>query len=371
MTEFRDIAATLIGPHARNVRRDLGDLTELSASIAAQGLLQPLVVAPEGDEYVLIAGHRRHAAAAKAGVTSLPCIVRTDLDTPAKVIAAMLTENLQRTDLTVMEEADAYAQLELLGVKEAAIVKTTGRSRKTVHERLLLASLPTERREQYESGTLTLDGAVKCAKLRQAHADDTEILALIDGAGTWQFGSGSYGIDSKIARAIEDRNRADQPDEDEGDEDTIDYAAARAEREAEWKQRAERQARLDAVTASTDRMYDWLSGRIAVQAQGVVDGLLDWAIDELISENGHDCDDWAPMLGIDPPGEDEDCDDAQLRIASSAKQLPHQEKVIALALVASGAAKPKPYWFSEHARSMAALGYPLSADDTALMGEQQ
>lgn len=366
---FERVKVDRITPHERNVRRDLGNLDELAASIKAQGLLQPLVVAPlkDGDgstqHYVLVAGHRRHAAAAKAGVESLPCIVRDDLDTPAKVIEAMLVENLQRTDLTVMEEADAYAQLELLGVKEAAISKTTGRSRKTVHERLLLASLPTERREQYESGKLSLEGAVKCAKLRQQYAEDTEILALIDKAATYSFGSG-YGIEYTISRLLEDRNRPDEPEDD--DEDTIDYAGQRSEREAQWeKERQEREARRAALAASTERMYDWLSGRLAVQAQTVVDGLLNWALDSVVTDYGTD--DWQAMVGVEPCGEDEDVDDANLRITTTLKQLPHQDKVIALVLAVSGAANRQPYWFDEHALSMAAIGYPLTDDDKSLM----
>jgi ParB/RepB/Spo0J family partition protein len=264
---FERIKTDWITPHDRNVRRDLGDLDELAASIKAQGLLQPLVVAPRTDsdsvtrEYVIVAGHRRHAAATKAGLETVQCIVRDDLDTPAKVIEAMLVENLQRTDLTVMEEADAYAQLELLGVKEAAIVKTTGRSRKTVHERLLLASLPTERRQQYETGKLSLEGAVKCAKLRQQYADDTEILELIDKAGTYSFAQSGYGIDYTISRILEDRNRPQEPEDD--DEDTIDYAGKRAEREAEWEKRqAEQKAEQERLAEIWRSHNEWIGGLI-------------------------------------------------------------------------------------------------------------
>jgi ParB/RepB/Spo0J family partition protein len=361
-----------IAAHDSNVRRDVSDLTELAASIKGMGVLQPLVVAPDpGTEdqgslgYVLVAGHRRHAAAVKAGLAKVPCIVRADLDTPAKVIQAMLVENLQRTDLTVMEEADAYAQLELLGVKEAAIVKATGRAKSTVHQRRQLASLPEERRQQVADGKLTIEAGVACAKLRTEWADDEEILALIDEAEPWQFSS-SYGLTYKIQRVLDARN----PQPEEGDDDAIDYSGQRAEREAQWeKDRAEREARLAALAASTERMYDWLSGRIAVQAQTVIDGLIDWSLKEL--RDNYSTDTMLPVLGIDPPGEDEDVDDADLRIAASLKALPHQEKVIALALAVSGAANRKPYWFDEHARSLATLGYPLTDEDRALMKAEE
>jgi ParB/RepB/Spo0J family partition protein len=366
MNTYRDIPVARVTPHATNVRRYLGDLTELTASIKGMGLLQPLTVAPHpdvkvGNDYVLIAGHRRFAAAQKAGVTEVPCIVRDDLDTPAKQLQAMLVENLQRTDLTVMEEADAYAQLELLGVKEAAIVKTTGRSKSIVHQRLQLAALPAERRQQVADGKLTIEAGVRCAKLRSEWADDEEILALIDEAEPWQFSS-NYGLTYKIQRVLDARN----PQPEDEDDDAIDYSGQRAEREAEWeKQREERELRLAALAASTERMYDWLSGRLAVQAQAVIDGLIDWSLEEL--RDNYSTDSMLPVLGIEPCGDDEDVDDADLRIAASLKALPHQEKVIALALAVSGAADRKPYSFDEHARSLAAIGYPLTAEDKALM----
>jgi hypothetical protein len=201
-------------------------------------------------------------AARQSGADAVPCIVRFDLDSQAKQLEAMLVENLQRTDLTVMEEADAYQQLELLGVKEAAIAKSTGRSRKTVHERLLLASLPTSRREQYEAGRLSLEGAVKCAKLRQQYADDSEIVELIDAAQTYSFGMNGYGIDYQIKSILDRRNGLDEDDEVADDE--IDYDGKRAEREAEWeRQRQEREARMAEQAKAIERMYEWMSGRIA------------------------------------------------------------------------------------------------------------
>lgn len=274
---FERIPVDRITPHDRNVRHDLGDLDELAASIKAHGVLQPLVVAPVpisehpsleeltmgNEQYVLIAGHRRLAAAVKAGVESVPCIVRDDLDSLAKQLEAMLCENLQRTDLTVMEEADAYQQLELLGVKEAAIAKSTGRARKTVHQRLLLASLPTDRRQEFESNALTLDGAVQCAKLRAQWADDAEILALIDKAGSWSFGSSTYGVKSKIDRLLQERKRAAEPEPEPDDvpvevegQSTVDDQI----RESAWEQRqkAER-AEAAALAPLWERQTAWLA----------------------------------------------------------------------------------------------------------------
>jgi ParB/RepB/Spo0J family partition protein len=366
MSDLQTIPVASIRPHVHNVRRDLGDLTELVDSIKGVGLLQPLTVAPDadGDGFVIIAGHRRFAAAVQSGADALPCIVRFDLSSLAKQLQAQLVENLQRTDLTVMEEADAYQQLELLGVKEAAIAKATGRSRATVHQRLLLASLPTERREQYEGGKLSLEGAVKCAKLRQQYADDAEILTAIDKAETWAFRDG-WGIDRQIEQILEDRTPKPEPEADDDDGDTIDYAGKRAEREAEWeRQRQEREQRGAAYKAARDRMYDWLSGRIAVRDEVVAERLIDLALEVAVQG---EVDRVLPLLGIDPPGEDEDVDDATLRVSRAAKALDPFDKVLLLALVVSEATSEYAY-VPEYARDMAGLGYPLTDDDKAVLG---
>lgn len=144
-----------ISPHPRNPRRDVGDVTDLAASIAAVGLLEPLVVAPWPNdlgptpdptcptcgatgkcrtpagtaakawhaprqdlyadgvrvEYVVICGHRRLAAVLTAGAANVPVVVRDDLTTTAAQLEAMLVENLHRADLTPIEEARAYQAL--------------------------------------------------------------------------------------------------------------------------------------------------------------------------------------------------------------------------------------------------------------------
>ena len=279
MTSLSIIEIERIKPHAANVRRDLGDLAELAASIKAQGLLQPLTVAPSDDDYLVIAGHRRLAAAQQAGLATVPCIIRSDLSTQKAQIEAMLVENLQRSDLTVMEEADAYAQLELLGVKEAGIAKATGRSKATVHQRLLLAGLPTKRRQEFEAGKLSLEAAVMCAKLRAQYDDDPGILELIDKAPNWKFTS-SYGLKYDIKRVLEDRKPKPQPDDDpmdDSDEISDDNLAIRnqttvesqlrdAERDKQrarfremWVQQTEYMTdRLDLVFRSQDLDFGWL-----------------------------------------------------------------------------------------------------------------
>lgn len=131
-------------PNPDNPREDLGDLTELCSSIAAQGVQQPLVVTPadKNGRHMIIMGHRRYAAAVQAGYETLPCIVRqADQKTQAEL---MLVENIQRSGLTSMEEAKGYAHLLDLGESEDQMAKATGRSRATVRRRIRVAGLDTD-----------------------------------------------------------------------------------------------------------------------------------------------------------------------------------------------------------------------------------
>lgn len=184
-----DINLADIGFHERNVRHDVGDVTELANSIKEQGLLQPVVVAPDrytdgtGQPYVLIAGHRRIAAAEKAGLDNVPAIVRSDLDTDEKVIEAMLVENLQRSDLTPMEEAGGYEQLTLAGYDVQRISTATGRSETTVRQRLALTKLPEPIQDRVHERQLTLAQADRLADL--ANEPDALERVARDGFTDW------------------------------------------------------------------------------------------------------------------------------------------------------------------------------------------
>lgn len=104
-SEIKLINTSLIDPHPDNPRKNIGDVTDLADSIKANGLLSPLSVVPNGSRYRVIAGHRRLAACKQAGTGAVPCFV-LDLD-PLQQLEAMVTENCQREQLTVLEEADA------------------------------------------------------------------------------------------------------------------------------------------------------------------------------------------------------------------------------------------------------------------------
>lgn len=137
-------------PHPKNVRREVGDITELADSIRAQGIMQNLLVVPapghedELDLFWVVIGNRRLAAAEAANVEKLPCTIALGL-TEQEQIELMLVENLQRRDLTPVEEAQAYEQLTLdFGLSAEQIAEKTGVSASTIRRRLKIKELDQE-----------------------------------------------------------------------------------------------------------------------------------------------------------------------------------------------------------------------------------
>ena len=111
--QIKLINTSLIDPHPDNPRKNIGDVNDLAASIKTNGLLTPLSVVPNGERYRGIAGHRRLAACKQAGIGAVPCFV-LQLG-PLQQLEAMVTENCQREQLTVLEEADAIQGMLALG----------------------------------------------------------------------------------------------------------------------------------------------------------------------------------------------------------------------------------------------------------------
>ncbi len=148
-------------PAPDNVRRSLGKLDELTRSIKGVGIVEPLLVTthdslPKGD-YLIVAGHRRHAAAVAAEVVHVPVIVRTFTD--AARVATAIVENVHRDALNPIEEATAYLRLCELDFTVRRLARTVGRSEKHVRSRLALLELPDRAHELIEAGRLTLAGA--------------------------------------------------------------------------------------------------------------------------------------------------------------------------------------------------------------------
>lgn len=139
------IAIEKLHPHPDNPRKVLGDVSELAESIKTNGILQNLTVVPMNDdwtEFTVIIGHRRLAAAKQAGLTELPCAV-VEM-TEKEQLSTMLTENMQRSDLTVYEEAKGCQLLLDLGDTVAEVAEKTGFSESKIRRRVKLCELDEE-----------------------------------------------------------------------------------------------------------------------------------------------------------------------------------------------------------------------------------
>uniref|UniRef100_UPI00131A4F42 ParB/RepB/Spo0J family partition protein n=1 Tax=Janibacter massiliensis TaxID=2058291 RepID=UPI00131A4F42 len=182
---FRVIRLDDVHPHPDNPRRDVGDVTDLAASIREKGLLEPIVVAHpptdtttgdlDPDALVLLAGHRRTAAAREAGLTEVPAIVRADLTTRAQQVETMIVENQHRADLSPIEEAEAFQLLLDLGETQPTIAARTGLPRRRVRDRLKLHKLPDTARDLVHTGQATITDALAVLDVDAEHHD--ELLA--------------------------------------------------------------------------------------------------------------------------------------------------------------------------------------------------
>lgn len=141
-------------PDQPRSRFDDDSLAELAQSIDELGVLQPIVVEEREDGYTLIAGERRWRAAKRAGLSMIPAVIREKSGDHTLVEA--LVENVQRMDLTPLEEARAYRQLlEEYGMTQEAIAARVGKSRPSISNTLRLLQLPAEIQAYVEDGELS------------------------------------------------------------------------------------------------------------------------------------------------------------------------------------------------------------------------
>ena len=141
----RMIPLDKLDPNPEQPRVDFGDLSELTASIAEKGVLEPLLVKPNRltGRWMIIAGERRFRSAQKAGLKEVPCVeMEVDEGTIAEIA---LIENMQRKDLTVWEEADGLLALcERFGYTHDDVARKVGKSRTTVTEAMAIARIPDD-----------------------------------------------------------------------------------------------------------------------------------------------------------------------------------------------------------------------------------
>src|SRR5438552_14682952 len=130
-----------IDPNPNQPRQVMGDLSELIASIAEKGIVQPLVVRQRGDRFQIVAGERRYQAAVQVGLRDLPVVIRDADET--EMLELALIENLQRKDLTPFEESEALHGLaERCGYTHEDLARRLGKSRPCVNAALVHHAMP-------------------------------------------------------------------------------------------------------------------------------------------------------------------------------------------------------------------------------------
>jgi ParB family chromosome partitioning protein len=163
---IRMVSVARIAPNPFQPRREFAEaqLAELEASIRQNGLLQALVVrpapagAPEGAEWELVAGERRWRAVRRLGWAEVPAIVKEPDDRAMLVLA--IVENVQRAELSALEEAAGYQQLiDEFGFTQAEVAESVGRERSTVANLLRLLQLPASVQRMVNEGTLSMGHA--------------------------------------------------------------------------------------------------------------------------------------------------------------------------------------------------------------------
>ncbi|MCY3809424.1 MAG: ParB/RepB/Spo0J family partition protein [Gemmatimonadetes bacterium] len=222
-------------------RRDFptDELSELAASIEANGLLQPIVVrrGKAGAAYELVAGERRLRAARQLGWTEIPAYVR-DVDDRALLVLA-LVENIQREDLGPLEEARGYDELRrVFGLRQREIAEAVGKSRPAVANSLRILALPSSVKRILEEGTISMGHAR--ALLSVEDPIRAAELAREAVAGAWSVRE----TEKRVRRSRRDASASD----DDGD--------------------GERRERDPAVAALEDALSEALGARVALRWTG-------------------------------------------------------------------------------------------------------
>lgn len=195
---FRELAVSSIRPNPFQPRTRLDEpaLAELTASIEASGLLQPVVVRPRNGTYELIAGERRWRAVQRLGWRTVPAVVKEADDQTLLTLA--LIENLQRHDLSAIDEALGYQRLmEEFKIPQAEVARLVGRSRPAIANLLRLLRLPADVRALVHEG-----------KLSEGHA--RALLTLDDPAGASRLAREAVEQGLSV-RDVEARVRGDVP----------------------------------------------------------------------------------------------------------------------------------------------------------------
>lgn len=195
-----NIPRSKLEPHPDNPRKDLGDLSELAASIRKQGLLQNLTVVPSPDspdKYRIVIGHRRFSASGIAGLDELPCIIDTKMTYPEQ-IAVMMSENIQRNDLTITERVGGIQMMMDLGMNVGEISGNTGISNTTIRRYAKIGKLNKASMAQAEQRGATL---MQFAEITEIE-DDALRQEALEKAGTNDYNHVMYKVRSDRERKL-------------------------------------------------------------------------------------------------------------------------------------------------------------------------
>jgi ParB family chromosome partitioning protein len=156
-TPLREIELERLSSGRFQPRQGFGEhgLEELAASIREHGVVQPLVVVPQGDRFEIVAGERRFRAARLAGLASVPVVIR-EKPSDRELLELALVENLQREDLNAIEEAEAYGRLrEEFSLTQEQIASRVGKDRATIANSLRILRLPSTVKSLVREGALS------------------------------------------------------------------------------------------------------------------------------------------------------------------------------------------------------------------------
>ena len=188
-------------PHPDNPRKQLGDLKELANSIKANGIFQNLTVVPNDDDtYTIIIGHRRKAAAEIAGLKELPCAI-VEM-TEKEQLSTMLLENMQRSDLTVYEQAQGFQLMLDLGESVNDISKQTGFSKSTIYHRVKLLELDPEEFKKSQKREISINDYIKLEKLKSTEKKNAVLKVM----GTSDF---EYRLKSLLEKEKREEEKAE------------------------------------------------------------------------------------------------------------------------------------------------------------------
>jgi ParB family chromosome partitioning protein len=176
----RQLALGVLSPNPEQPRTvfDAESLGELAASIRQYGIIQPLVVAPEGSGYHIIAGERRWRAAKLAGLKTVPALVRTTKQQEKLELAIL--ENVQRVDLSPLEQAVSIERLhQQFNLTYGDIAGRLGKAETTVHNTVRLLQLPARARQALAEGAISEGHARQVLALKHSPEAQDQLLTLI------------------------------------------------------------------------------------------------------------------------------------------------------------------------------------------------